>query len=71
MLPRNIVAIWIEDASGNFVNTLLGRADKRITHLNTWKTATSKEGRTYIRVDAVTGATLSCHGKKKLHMGWD
>jgi hypothetical protein len=62
--PRNVVAIWIEDASGNFVKTLLARADKRITHLNTWETATSKKGSLYNRVDAVTGATLSSHGTR-------
>ena len=62
--PRNIVAIWIEDASGNFVKTLLANAEKRITHLNTWETATNKKGVMYNRVDAVTGATLNSHGPR-------
>ncbi len=62
--PRNIVAIWIEDASGNFVKTLLANAEKRITHLNTWETATNKKGVMYNRVDAVTGATLNSHGTR-------
>jgi len=62
--PKNILAIWIEDASGNFVKTLLANADKRITHLNTWEAATTKKGGTYNRVDAVTGATLGSHGTR-------
>jgi len=62
--PKNILAIWMEDASGNFIKTLLANADKRITHLNTWEAATTKKGGTYNRVDAVTGATLSGHGTR-------
>lgn len=62
--PRNIVAIWIEDASGNFVKTLLAYADKRIQHLNTWETATSLKGSVYNRIDAITGATQSSHGTR-------
>ena len=62
--PKNILAIWIEDASGNFIKTLLANADKRITHLNTWEAATTKKGGTYNRVDAITGATLSTHGTR-------
>jgi hypothetical protein len=62
--PRNILAIWIEDASGNFVKTLLANADKRIQHLNTWESATNAKGVMYNRVDAITGATLSNHGTR-------
>lgn len=62
--PRNIVAIWIEDASGNFVKTLLAYADKRIQHLNTWETSTNSKGSMYNRTDAITGATQSSHGKR-------
>ena len=62
--PRNIVAIWIEDASGNFVKTLLANANTRITHLNTWETATSAKNTMYNRIDAITGATLSSHGTR-------
>ena len=62
--PRNIVAIWIEDASGNFVKTLLAYADKRIQHLNTWETSTSLKGTMYNRTDAITGATMSAHGTR-------
>jgi len=62
--PRNIFAIWIEDASGNFVKTLLAYADKRIQHLNTWETTTNLKGTMYNRTDAVTGATMNNHGKR-------
>lgn len=67
--PRNIVAIWIEDASGNFVKTLLAYADKRIQHLNTWEAATNLKGTMYNRTDAITGATQSNHGTRKC--AWD
>jgi len=62
--PRNIVAIWIEDASGNYVKTLLAYADKRIQHLNTWEKSTNSKGIMYNRTDAITGATQSNHGKR-------
>jgi hypothetical protein len=62
--PRNIVSIWIEDASGNFVKTLLAFANTRIQHLNTWETATNLKGTMYNRVDAITGATQSNHGTR-------
>ena len=62
--PRNIVAIWIEDASGNFVKTLLANADRRIEYLYTWKAVTSAKGSMYNRVDAITGATLTSHGTR-------
>jgi len=62
--PKNIVAIWIEDASGNFVKTLLAFAEKRIQHLNTWETATNLKGSMYNRTDAISGATQSSHGTR-------
>ncbi len=62
--PRNIVAIWIEDESGNFVKTLLAYAEKRIQHLNTWEKATNAKGSMYNRTDAITGATKSSHGTR-------
>lgn len=62
--PRNIVAVWIEDASGNFVKTLLANADRRIEYLYTWKASTNAKGTMYNRVDAITGATLTSHGTR-------
>lgn len=62
--PRNIVAVWIEDANGEFVKTLLAYADRRITHLNNWESATDKKGVKYNRTDAITGATKSNHGNR-------
>lgn len=60
--PKNIVAIWIEDASGNFIKTISAYADKRIQYLYKWSASTSAKSSQYNRVDAVTGATLSNHG---------
>lgn len=62
--PKNIIAIWIEDASGNFVKTLLANAERRIEYLYTWKAATSNKGIQYNRIDAITGATLTSHGTR-------
>lgn len=67
--PRNIIAIWIEDSSGNFVKTLLAYADKRIQHLNTWEKSTSSKNIMYNRTDAITGATQSNHSTR--NCTWD
>ena len=67
--PRNIVSIWIEDASGKFVKTLLAYADKRKTHLNNWQASTNAAGSEYNKVDAITGATKSSHGTR--NCSWD
>lgn len=67
--PRNVVAIWVEDASGGFIKTLLAYADKRIKHLNTWETSTNVIGSMYNRTDAITGATRSSHGARTCK--WD
>jgi len=60
--PKNIVAIWIENSTGQFVKTLLAYAQTRITHLNTWQAATNAVGSEFNRTDAITGATQSGHG---------
>jgi hypothetical protein len=62
--PKNIVAIWIEDAQGNWVKTLLAYAQTRKTHLNTWEAATTAAGSAFNTVDAITGATKSSHGTR-------
>lgn len=62
--PKNIVAIWVEDGSGNFIKTLLAYAQNRITHLNTWQEVTLAAGSEYNRVDAITGATQPGHGTR-------
>ena len=62
--PRNIGAIWIEDASGNFVRTVQVWADRRKQYLYTWNTRTG--GNT---TDAITGATLSSHQTHEV--SWD
>jgi len=62
--PRNIVAIWVEDGSGNFVKTLLAYAANRITHLNIWQASTAAAGTEFNTVDAITGATRNSHGTR-------
>jgi hypothetical protein len=62
--PKNIVAIWIEDAQGNWVKTLLAYAQTRKTHLNTWEASTTAAGTPFNTVDAITGATRSSHSTR-------
>lgn len=62
--PRNIVAIWVEDGSGNFVKSLLALANNRKTHLNQWQASTDAAGTEYNTTDAITGATQSSHGTR-------
>lgn len=67
--PKNIVAIWIESESGEFIKTLLAYGEKRKTYLNNWEKATLDAGSAYNRVDAVTDATRSSHGTR--NCSWD
>jgi len=62
--PKHVLAIWIEDSSGEFVQTLKLRAEKRKQYLYTWNSASS--GNT---TDAITGATLQSHETHSL--SWD
>jgi hypothetical protein len=62
--PKNVDAIWIQDASGKFVKSLYVMARNEIQHLNAWNTATTAAGLSRNRVDAVTGASLSGYGAR-------
>jgi hypothetical protein len=62
--PKNIIAIWIEDNSGNFVKTLLAYAEQRKQHLAGWKASTTAAGSPYNVVDAITGATRTSHAQR-------
>jgi hypothetical protein len=55
--PKNIGAVWIETAQGQFVKSLNVWAAKRINNLIKWKAASGGN-----KVDAVTAATASNHG---------
>jgi len=54
--PKNVLAIWIKDAKGNFVVSLKVMAKDQKSHLVKWNA--SSRGNT---VDATTGATLGSH----------
>ncbi len=54
--PKNIGAIWVEDAAGVFVKSLTIWAQTRRQYLSTWNTNTGGND-----VDAVTGATSLNH----------
>ncbi len=54
--PKNVLAIWIKDAQGNFVVSRKVMANSRKQHLVKWNA--SSAGNT---VSAITGSTLSSH----------
>lgn len=62
--PKHIMAIWVEDSTGNFVKTLLAYAEKRIQYLNTWEASTGAKGIMYNRTDAISGATRTSHSTR-------
>ena len=62
--PNHVVAIWVENAAGQFVKTLTVYAQARKYDLTNWETASG--GNT---VDAVTGATKNSHGT--ISGSWD
>lgn len=54
--PRHVLAVWVEDETGNFVKSLKVQAEKRKQYLYTWNSKSSGNV-----TDAVTGATLTSH----------
>lgn len=54
--PKNVLAIWIKDAQGNFVVSRKVMAVKRIKHLVKWNANSLGNS-----VSAITGATLTTH----------
>lgn len=54
--PKNVLAIWIKDAAGNFVISRKVMANSRKQHLVKWVANSS-----YNVIDATTGATLPNH----------
>jgi hypothetical protein len=62
--PKNIVAVWIQDSSNNFVKTLLAYAKARKQYLTAWKAITTAAGSQYNIVDAISGATRTSHATR-------
>ena len=62
--PRNVVAVWVEDAEGAFVKTLGRWSNRRTQHLANWIAASGQNA------DAVSGATRSNH-IGRLSASWD
>lgn len=54
--PKNILAVWVEDASGKFVRTLGRWAGRQKRNLTEWKKADGTD------IDGVTGATQATYG---------
>jgi hypothetical protein len=54
--PRNVGAIWIETAAGQYVKTVKRWANRRKTYLTSYMAVTGGDV-----TDAVSGATLSSH----------
>ncbi|MBK9033911.1 MAG: DUF2271 domain-containing protein [Myxococcales bacterium] len=54
--PKNIGAIWIETASGQYVKTVKRWANRRLRYLTRYNAASGGDV-----TDAITGATLTSH----------
>jgi hypothetical protein len=65
--PANIVAMWIQDNSGQFVRTFGKWAAERESELLTWNSANG--GNTSVCIDGVTAATRTSHGT--ISSKWD
>lgn len=55
--PRNVGAIWIEDATGSFVKTLRTWGGPRLSNAVQWESVSAGS-----RVDAISSATRAGHG---------
>ncbi len=62
--PKHVAAVWIEDAGGKFVKTLLVHGLKQNKRLEAWRAASGGA-----MVDIVTGPTLTEWGK--ITAKWD
>lgn len=65
--PRHVLAVWVTDAQGRFVRTLMLRAKRQRSRLVAWQAGSS--GNTAGLTDAVTGATVTQH--KAITVDWD
>lgn len=62
--PNHIFAVWVKDANGNYVRTLMVYASVRKSYLYTWKSNSGGDV-----ADAITGATVSTF--KAYSITWD
>ena len=60
--PYNVLAIWVQNKTGVFIQTLLADASKEKAYLSNWKNVTTAAASAYNIVNASTGATLGSHG---------
>lgn len=63
--PAHVMAVWIEDSSGNFIKTIARIGDSRYNYLYTWM-ASPVNGNT---VDAITTATYNSWNPMSFY--WD
>jgi hypothetical protein len=54
-------AIWIADASGQFIKSLEVWGNRLLEHVTAWNDATASAGAAENKVDAITSATLTAH----------
>ncbi len=65
--PRHVLAVWVTDAQGRFVRTLMLKAKRQRSRLVAWQASSS--GNTVGLTDAVTGATATQH--RAITVDWD
>lgn len=59
--PKHVLAVWIEDANGVYINTVALYARERQGYLVAWSASSNT-----IMLDGVTGATLRTHTSHEL-----
>lgn len=62
--PKNVLAVWVVDANGQYVRDLAIYADNHVDRLGRWRKDSGKD-----KPDATTGATRKQHGK--VSVVWD
>ncbi len=67
--PRNVLAVWVQDASGKFVRTLMRYGERRVKHLRAWNAVALDSSQIDSDPDVITGATRPDHRQEMIR--WD
>lgn len=62
--PKHVLAVWVEDAAGKFVRTLMKYGSRREVYLRGWKATSLDASRIASMPDVISGATRSSHTQR-------
>ncbi len=62
--PKHVLAVWVEDAAGKFVRTLMKYGSRREVYLRGWKATSLDASRIASMPDVISGATRSSHAQR-------